>query len=189
MLQPILCLSLLLFVTATPASAGIDESKLVDLTYPLDERTVFWPSNKPFTWEKSSWGKTTQGYWYASAEFSMSEHGGTHIDAPIHFAEGRQSVDEIPLQKLIAPAVVIDVRPAVGEDRDYRLSRQDLEKWESRPRSDSARRGSPDADGLGAGVAGQIALPRKCDAIGSEDAAFSRLLKRSGGISRQGAPH
>ena len=40
---------------------GIDESKLVDLTYPLDERTVFWPSNRPFTWEKSSWGKTTQG--------------------------------------------------------------------------------------------------------------------------------
>ena len=55
MLQPILCLSLLLFVTAVPALAGIDESKLVDLTYPLDERTVFWPSNKPFTWEKSSW--------------------------------------------------------------------------------------------------------------------------------------
>jgi kynurenine formamidase len=132
MLQRILCLSLLLLVMPTPASGGIDESKLVDLTYPLDERTVFWPSNKPFTWEKSSWGKTTQGYWYASAEFSMSEHGGTHIDAPIHFAEGRQAVDEIPLQKLIAPAVVIDVRPAVGEDRDYRLSRQDLEKWESR---------------------------------------------------------
>ena len=72
MLQPILCLSLLLFATAVPALAGIDDSKLVDLTYPLDERTVFWPSNKPFTWEKSSWGKTTQGYWYASAEFSMS---------------------------------------------------------------------------------------------------------------------
>lgn len=80
MLQAILYLSLLLLVTPTPALAGIDESKLVDLTYPLDERTVFWPSNKPFTWEKSSWGKTTQGYWYASAEFSMSEHGGTHID-------------------------------------------------------------------------------------------------------------
>ena len=128
----ILCSSLLLLLTGTPVSAGIDETKLVDLTYPLDEHTVFWPNNKPFHWEKSSWGKTVQGYWYASAEFSMSEHGGTHIDAPIHFAEGRQAVDEIPLHKLIAPAVVIDVRQAVGENRDYRLSKQDLERWESR---------------------------------------------------------
>lgn len=62
----------------------------------------------------------------------MSEHGGTHIDAPIHFAEGRLAVDEIPLQKLIAPAVVIDVRPSVADNRDYRLSREDLDKWESR---------------------------------------------------------
>jgi kynurenine formamidase len=116
----------------TPASAGIDENKLVDLTYPLDAQNVFWPTNKPFTWEKSFWGRTAQGYWYASAEFSMSEHGGTHIDAPIHFSEGRQAVDEIPLHKLIAPAVVIDVRPAVAEKRDYRLSKQDVDRWESR---------------------------------------------------------
>jgi kynurenine formamidase len=132
MLQLILCVSLLLYLTTTLASAGIDETKLVDLTYPLDAQNVFWPTNKPFTWEKSSWGKTAQGYWYASAEFSMSEHGGTHIDAPIHFAERREAVDEIPLHKLIAPAVVIDVRPAVARNRDYRLSKQDVEQWERR---------------------------------------------------------
>jgi kynurenine formamidase len=112
--------------------AGIDENKLVDLTYSLDEQTVFWPSNKPFTWEKAAWGRTTNGYWYASGDFSMSEHGGTHIDAPIHFAEGRLAVDEIPLQKLIAPAVVIDVRTAVEETRDYRLAVRDLKAWEAR---------------------------------------------------------
>src|SRR5512145_1050812 len=107
MLRPLFWLSLLLFVTPTPALAGIDESKIVDLTYPLDEQTVFWPTNKPFTWEKAAWGKTAKGYWYASGDFAMSEHGGTHIDAPIHFGEGRLAVDEIPVQKLIAPAVVI----------------------------------------------------------------------------------
>jgi kynurenine formamidase len=128
----ILCLSMLLFMISTPAWSGIDESKLVDMTYALDEQTVFWPNNKPFTWEKSSWGKTGHGYWYASGEFAMSEHGGTHIDAPIHFAEGQRSVDDIPLKNLIAPAVVIDVRPAVLEHHDYRLTREDLEKWESR---------------------------------------------------------
>jgi kynurenine formamidase len=132
MVKPTICLLLLLFWAGTPASAGIDETKLIDLTYPLDEQTVFWPTNKPFTWEKAAWGRTAKGYWYASGDFSMSEHGGTHIDAPIHFAEGRLAVDEIPLQKLIAPAVVIDVRRSVGENRDYRLSRKDLDRWESR---------------------------------------------------------
>ena len=132
MLHRIVCLTLLLWWTSTPVSAGIDETKLVDLTYALDEHTVFWPTNRPFTWEKAAWGKTAKGYWYASGDFSMSEHGGTHIDAPIHFGEGRLAVDEIPLHKLIAPAVVIDVRPSVEGSPDYRLSKQDLEKWESR---------------------------------------------------------
>jgi kynurenine formamidase len=125
-------ISLIVWCVGSSVFAEIDEKKLLDLTYPLDEQTVFWPTNKPFTWNKAAWGKTANGYWYASADFSMSEHGGTHIDAPIHFGEGRFTVDEIPLQKLIAPAVVIDVRTAVEQDRDYRLTVCDVEVWESR---------------------------------------------------------
>jgi len=125
-------IALIVLFSIAPAFAGIDETKLVDLTYSLDEQTVFWPTNKPFTWEKAAWGRTSNGYWYASGDFSMSEHGGTHIDAPIHFAEGRLAVDEIPLQKLIAPAVVIDVRTLVEENHDYRLAPRDLEMWEAR---------------------------------------------------------
>lgn len=125
-------ISLLGFLAASSAFAEIDEKKLLDLTYPLDEQAVFWPTNKPFTWEKAAWGMTAKGYWYASGEFSMSEHGGTHIDAPIHFAQGRLPVDAIPLQSLVAPAVVIDVRTMVGQDRDYRLTIRDIETWESR---------------------------------------------------------
>jgi kynurenine formamidase len=125
-------ISLTMVFAAAPALGEFDESKLLDLTYPLDEQTVFWPTNKPFKWEKAAWGKTTNGYWYASGDFSMSEHGGTHIDAPIHFGEGRLTVDEIPLQRLFALAVVIDVRAAVEQDRDYRLTVQDIEAWESR---------------------------------------------------------
>jgi kynurenine formamidase len=113
-----------------PAYAEITDRSLIDLTYPLDERTVFWPSNKPFRWHKSAWGHTAAGYWYASGEFSMSEHGGTHIDAPIHFGEQRLAVDEIPLAQLVAPAIVIDVRAAVRTDRDYRVMVRDLEAWE-----------------------------------------------------------
>ena len=125
-------IGLMLLCAASAAVAEIDERKLVDLTYPLDEQTVFWHTNKPFTWEKSAWGKTSGGYWYASGDFAMSEHGGTHIDAPIHFGEGRLAVDEIPVQKLIAPAAVIDVREAVEQDRDYRMTVSDIEAWESR---------------------------------------------------------
>src|SRR5207244_8340691 len=104
------------------AGAQIDERKLLDLTYPFDDKTIFWPTNKAFQWEKTEWGMTAGGYWYASANFSASEHGGTHIDAPIHFGKGRSTVDEIPVQRLVGPAVVVDVTQAVVRDRDYRLT-------------------------------------------------------------------
>ncbi len=44
---------------------------------------------------------TPAGYYYAANDFFSSEHGGTHVDAPIHFAQGRQTVDQIPLERLI----------------------------------------------------------------------------------------
>lgn len=122
---------LLILCTSSPVFADIEGRTLVDLTYPLDEETVFWPTNKPFKWDRAAWGTTAGGYWYASGDFSMSEHGGTHIDAPLHFGEGKLAVDEIPLDQLVAPAIVIDVRRAVKQDRDYRLTVQDIERWES----------------------------------------------------------
>jgi len=112
--------------------AQIDERSLVDLTYSFDEQTIFWPNNKPFQWEKTAWGMTADGYWYASGSFCMSEHGGTHIDAPIHFGKDQHTLDKIPLYRLVAPAAVVDVRDAVAKDRDYRLSAEDLKTWESR---------------------------------------------------------
>ena len=112
--------------------AEVDDRKLIDLTYPFDEHTIAWPTNKPFTWEKTSWGMTAAGYWYASGDFTMSEHGGTHIDAPIHFGQGRQTLDEIPLRKLVGPAVVINVTKAVEQNRDYRFTVGDIQAWETR---------------------------------------------------------
>src|SRR2546429_7939463 len=88
-----------LLAWASPASAQLDERKLVDLTYPFDERTVYWPTNKPFQWEKTDWGITAGGYWYASANFATSEHGGAHNDAPIHFRQGRGAGGEISGQQ------------------------------------------------------------------------------------------
>lgn len=114
-------------------SAGattIDPAKVVDLTYRFDETTIYWPTAKPFEWQKESWGMSAGGYWYAAARYAASEHGGTHLDSPIHFGQGRAAVDEIPVSKLVGPAVVIDVRAKCARDRDYRVSAEDLAGWQ-----------------------------------------------------------
>ena len=119
----------LLIAAATPS---IDDSKILDLTHAFDDKAIYWPTAKPFKWEKESWGRNAQGNWYAAGRYSASEHGGTQHDAPIHFAEGRQTADQIPVSKLVGPAVVIDVRDSAATDPDYLLSRADVEGWEAR---------------------------------------------------------
>jgi kynurenine formamidase len=109
---------------------GIDESKVVDLTYSFDETTIYWPNAKPFRWEKESWGMSPGGYWYAAAHYAASEHGGTHLDSPVHFGQGKATTDEIPLSRLIGPAVVIDITQACAGNADYQLSPADIAAWE-----------------------------------------------------------
>lgn len=132
-----LATALIGFSTKTAAHPGIpfeattiDPAKVIDLTYPFDETTIYWPTAKPFEWQKESWGMSAGGYWYAAARYAASEHGGTHLDSPIHFGKGRAAADEIPVSKLVGPAVVIDVTAACAKDRDYRVSAEDLAAWQ-----------------------------------------------------------
>lgn len=111
----------------SPPSQGT----IVDLTYPFNEHTVYWPTNESFHWEKTSWGPSKQGYWYASAVYSASEHGGTHMDAPIHFSESGWSVDEIPVGDLTGEAIVLDIRSQVSSNPDYTLQVDDIARWET----------------------------------------------------------
>src|SRR5712692_5621531 len=114
-----------------PGGGGvIDTSKVVDLTYSFDERTIYWPTAKSFDWQKESWGTSPGGYWYASARYAASEHGGTHIDSPIHFGKDQATTEQIPLSRLIGPAAVIDISAACEKDPDYRLSVADIASWE-----------------------------------------------------------
>jgi kynurenine formamidase len=115
----------------TNEQSRMDESKIVDLTYSFDEKTVYWPTAKPFQWEKESWGRSAGGPWYAAARYAASEHGGTHLDAPIHFGEGKLAADEIPISRLVAKAVVIDISEAAAKDADYRLTVGDIASWET----------------------------------------------------------
>jgi kynurenine formamidase len=120
-----------LLVLASGANA-IDEKKLVDMTYEFARQTLHWPTAKPFQLDKVAEGRTPQGFWYSSYNYSGSEHVGTHLDAPFHFAEGRWTTDQIPLGKTIGPAVRIDVRSKADIDRDYLLTVDDIRSWEKR---------------------------------------------------------
>jgi kynurenine formamidase len=123
-------IALLLCSTFACAQTTFDESKLVDLTHAFDDRTIHWPTAKPFEWRKDAWGNNEAGYWYASASFSSSEHLGTHIDSPIHFADGQATTESIPLRRLVGPAIVIDIARLCAVNRDYELSPADLGAWE-----------------------------------------------------------
>jgi kynurenine formamidase len=122
----------IVFVATTAMAADISGRKVVDLTYAFNEKTIYWPTAKSFTHEKTSWGKVEAGYWYSSANFSASEHGGTHLDAPIHFGEGKWTSDQIPVDRLIGPLVVIDVSAQCSENPDYTLRSKDIAEWESK---------------------------------------------------------
>lgn len=113
-------------------SIDLTRVKMIDLTHPFDEKTIYWPSSpSKFELKTIKKGKTDQGYFYSAFQICTPEHGGTHIDAPLHFSETGWSVDQIPLTQLIGSAVVIDIRSQAERDRDYRLSLSDIQKWET----------------------------------------------------------
>jgi len=116
---------------ASQSDKGIQE-RLLDMTYPYNEDTIYWPTAESFHLEKDSWGFTEKGYWYASNKFSAAEHGGTHADAPIHFSENGRTIDQIPLEEWIGPAVKIDVTKKCNENRNYLLSVEDIKGWEKK---------------------------------------------------------
>ena len=115
-----------------PPAPAFPSGPVVDLTHAYDDKTVFWPTADRFALEKVSDGMTPNGYYYAANNFRMAEHGGTHLDAPIHFAAGKKTVDQIPVDQLIGHAVVIDVSAAASGNADYRVAVSDFQTWENR---------------------------------------------------------
>ena len=103
----------------------------IDLTYPFDSTTIYWPTAKPFHLEVVSAQRMRGGYYYAANNFSAAEHGGTHLDAPVHFAQGKHTADAIPLTQLMGRAVVIDVTRQADSSADYLVTAADLTAWEA----------------------------------------------------------
>jgi kynurenine formamidase len=113
---------------------GLDIAKanIIDLTHAIDRDTIFWPTEpKTFELIEEHRGITEPGFFYASNRFCLPEHGGTHIDAPFHFAKKGMMVGALPVERLVGPAAVIDVTAKAAADADYTLSVEDVAAWEA----------------------------------------------------------
>ena len=106
------------------------EGKWVDLTHDFSAQTIYWPTAKPFELEVISAQRTPAGYYYAANNFSAAEHGGTHLDAPIHFAEGKWTTDQIPIERLVGQAIMVDVQTGADSSADYRVDPAAINRWE-----------------------------------------------------------
>ena len=132
MRRPIL-LAAMLCAPAHVAGQAIDVTRyrIIDLTHPFNGQTLYWP-NAPSTFklERLAYGPSAGGYFYSAFAYSAPEHGGTHLDAPIHFSATGNTADQIPLSQLVAPAVVIDITATAAKDPDFLLSAADVLAFE-----------------------------------------------------------
>jgi len=132
--------NLIFLISATTILASCITSKnshefsstWIDLTHPFDSTTLYWPNNKTNFIHTTDYKGIVRpmGYFYSSYSISAPEHGGTHLDAPIHFAENKQTADKIPLEHLAGKGIVIDVSERALKNRDYQISAEDIQNWE-----------------------------------------------------------
>lgn len=108
----------------------IAKSKWIDLTYDFSGKTLYWPTANTFKFDTAFNGVTPGGFYYEAYNYCAAEHGGTHLDAPSHFAKGKWSTDQIPLERLTGEAAVVDVSAKALKDADYLISVADVEEWE-----------------------------------------------------------
>ncbi|MFQ5534676.1 MAG: cyclase family protein [Sphingomonadales bacterium] len=117
--------------TGSAQSLDLEGFRLIDLSHAYNEKTIYWPTSPSrFELTELARGRTAAGYFYSAYSFATPEHGGTHIDAPVHFSQSGHPVDRIKLGDLIGPAVVIDISDRASRDPDYRLSVRDVTGFE-----------------------------------------------------------
>ncbi len=122
----------LLLTAGCTKTDSFPSGRWVDLTHDFSSDTIYWPTSETFSFEKVFSGTTDKGFFYSAYQFCAAEHGGTHIDAPVHFAEGKNTVDQIPLEQLIGNALVVDVSKKALADWDYQVGIEDFAEWESK---------------------------------------------------------
>lgn len=113
------------------SAQDLSSGRWVDLTHPFNAESVYWPTADMFEKETVFEGTVEAGYFYSAYNFSAAEHGGTHLDAPVHFAQGANTADQVPIDQLIGPGFVIDVSEKAAQDPDYLVSAADIEAFEA----------------------------------------------------------
>ena len=108
----------------------LDGGRWIDLTWNFEESTVYWPTNVMFKHDTVFYGINDKGYFYSSFKYSAEEHGGTHFDAPLHFAQGGRSIEQITVNELTGLAIVVDVTGQSSQNRDYLVTKEDFNEWE-----------------------------------------------------------
>jgi kynurenine formamidase len=131
--NPTLATALAALATLACGGGGFPDGRIVDLSHAYSADTIYWPTDvRGFEYETLAAGPSEGGWYYAAGRFATAEHGGTHVDAPIHFAEGKPTVDAIDLERLVGPGIVVDVSEACAADPDYQVRVQDFLDWEDR---------------------------------------------------------
>lgn len=116
------------FVASAETSPALTFSETVDLSHALYEGFPTFSGEKWFTIDHLatfSKDRVNLNRW------TIVEHSGTHVDAPIHFSADGMSADMIPIADLIVPLVVIDIRDRAAGDPDTSLTPDDIKKWEA----------------------------------------------------------
>ncbi|MFV8782170.1 cyclase family protein [Microbulbifer sp. SA54] len=120
----------ILFIAFSVEARDLTSGHLIDLTHPFNKQSVYWPTAEMFKKTEVFHGHTDTGYYYTAYNFSAAEHGGTHMDAPIHFAEGGNTADKVPVSQLIGTGIVIDVTAQASKNIDYQISASDILAFE-----------------------------------------------------------
>ena len=107
-----------------PVPQDLPPPAVVDLGHPLSDADPTWSGRPVFKHTTS----TENGIFVGS--FETDEHFGTHVDAPAHFVPGGWTVNQIPVIRLVRPAVRIDLRAKVAKNEDYRMTREDVLAFE-----------------------------------------------------------
>ncbi|NIP30170.1 MAG: cyclase family protein [Candidatus Dadabacteria bacterium] len=126
---------LILFFTIAACSKKVindfSKGRWIDLSHSYSKETIYWPTAEGFKIKTDFEGYTDKGYYYSAYSYCTAEHGGTHLDAPIHFYEKGNTVDLIPLSQLIGEAIVVDVSKKALADADYQVTVDDFKHWEA----------------------------------------------------------
>jgi len=104
--------------------------QLIDLTYDFFNMTPTYPTAKKFEVLNRKEVQLSETIKYKVQDFITSEHAGTHMDAPDHFGDHGWTIDQIPIEHLEGPAVVVNISEKAAKDRDSFVEIADIEEWE-----------------------------------------------------------